>query len=80
MATLYVRGVPEHIYEELKQLADAEQMSMNAEVLGMIEKGVKQRRIEQQRREALAGLDEVRRRIGPSRGDSLELLREDRTR
>jgi len=80
MATLYIRDVPQHLYEELKQLAAADQQSINSEALEIVEKGVQQRRLEQQRREALAGLDEIRQRIGPTRGDSLELLREDRNR
>jgi len=80
MTTLYVRGVPQHLYDELKHLAEADQQSLNSEALEIIEKGLQQRRLERQRREALAGLEAVRRRIGPTRGDSLELLREDRER
>lgn len=80
MATLYLRDVPQHLYEELKQLAEVDQRSMNTEALEIIEAGMQQRRIAAQRRQALAGLDEIRRRIGPTRGDSLALLREDRER
>ena len=80
MATLYIREVPQHLFDELKQLAETERHSMNSAALEIIGTGLQQRRIEMQRRQALTGLDEVRRRIGPTRGDSLELLREDRER
>jgi len=80
MATLYVRDVPEQLYAELKQLAHTDQQSINAEALDIFEIGMQQRRLQTQRREALAGLDAVRQHIGPTRGDSLELLREGRER
>jgi len=80
MATLCIRHVPQHLYEELKRLAETDRQSINSEALEIVEKGIQQRRIEQQRRQALAGLDDLQRRIGPTRGDSLELLREDRNR
>jgi plasmid stability protein len=80
MATLYIRGVPDALYDELKALAEADQQSVNAEALAIVEKGLQQRRIELQRRQALTQLDEIRQRIGPTRGDSLALLREDRER
>ena len=80
VTTLYVRGVPQQVYEELKQFAETDGQSVNKEALTLIEQGIAQRRIALERREALAGLDALRRRIGPTRGDSLELLREDRAR
>lgn len=80
MATINVRGVPDNVYNELKELAASDERSMNAEVLQLIEQGLQQRRLAKKRREALADLDELRQHIGPTRGDSLELLREDRAR
>jgi hypothetical protein len=50
------------------------------QALEIIVEGIQQRRLKQQRRQALAELDDLQRRIGLTRGDSLELLREDRNR
>lgn len=72
--------MPEPLYAELTRLAKIDQLSINAEALAVFGQGIQQRRLELQRREALAGLDAVRQRIGPTRGDSLELLREGRER
>jgi plasmid stability protein len=80
MATLYIRGVPNDLYDELKALAATDAQSLNAEALAIFADGLALRRMQAQRREALAGLDALRARIGNTPGDSLHLLREDRTR
>ncbi len=80
MATLYLRGVPQELYDELKALAASEAQSLNAEALAIFAQGMHQRRVQGQRRAALADLDALRARIGRTPGDSLQLLREDRAR
>lgn len=81
MPTLHVRDVPAHLYEELRQRAAAEGRSLSAEVIKLLEVGVRRpqppdaafwERIEQ-RRQALE------RQFGqfPS---SVDDLRDDRSR
>jgi len=80
MATLCIRHVPEQLYEDIKRFAESNRRSISAEALAIMTEGIEQRRLQQQRQEALAALDEIQRLIGPTPGDSLELLREDRER
>jgi len=80
MTTIYIHGVPDELYGEIKELAAEDRQSLNAEVLSIIENGLRERRLLKQRREALAGLRALRERIGNTGNDSLALLREDRAR
>lgn len=86
MATLYVRDVPDELYEELKERASADGRSVSAEAVRLLQEALSQGSDQQRRRrEHLAALDRIRRRredtiLPPDHIDSVELLREDRAR
>jgi plasmid stability protein len=81
MPTLHVRNVPEDLYERLRQRAIAENRSLSAEVLALLEMA-----IERQPEPRGPLFDRIRRRraqIESAAGkfpSSVQLLREDRAR
>lgn len=83
MATITIRDVPDALYEHLKKVAKSERRSINAEVIELIDKGVRQYDEREQRLAALERIGERRRHYGPlpeGSPDSVTLLREDRDR
>lgn len=82
MATLHVRNVPEKLYKRIQKLAEEENRSVTAEVIRLLHSGLK---AQEARRGAAAAIERIRqraRKIELPRGwvDSVELLREDRSR
>lgn len=80
MATLHVRNVPEPLYEQIRQRAEARSRSLGAEVVVLLTHA-----LGDERPSAATVLDEIRRRrsFRPSAvgaPDSTTLLREDRAR
>ena len=80
MATLTIRDLPEDLLVKLKELAEKERRSMNAEAIVLIEQGVDQIGLRQQRLDALQRIAERRKHLRPVEVDSTILLREDRER
>ncbi len=80
MHTLHVRSVPAELYTHLRELAQARQRSLSAQVIAMLDRAVAE---EQRRQEQATLLDSVRRRrfLPPQDApDPVDLLREDRDR
>lgn len=80
MATLHVRNIPEHLYKELHQRARVEGRSLSAEVVIILERGLKQSARSQS--QILANIA-ARHRFNPRQKgapSSTELLRQDRGR
>ncbi len=82
MATLHVRNVPEKLYKRIRKLAEDENRSVTAEVIQLLSQGLQAR---EARRSAAAVIERIRRRaqeVELPRGwvDSVELIREDRSR
>lgn len=80
MPTLHIRNVPELLYEQIRQRAEAHGRSISAEVVDLLTLA-----IQGERRTAREVLDEIqgRRSFRPSAvgaPDSTTLLREDRAR
>jgi plasmid stability protein len=80
MSILHVRNVPEQLYRQLKERAEAQRRSLSAEVITLLEWAME----ESERRPALT-LEAIRRRraFNPAEAgapDSTTLLREDRAR
>jgi plasmid stability protein len=80
MPTLHVRNVPEGLYEQIRQQAEAQNRSISAEVITLL-----QRAIESRTRSQDEVLDNIRRRrfFRPDDAgapDSTTLLRQDRGR
>lgn len=82
MSILHVRNVPQELYEQIQQMADAKHRSLSAQVVTLLEQAVKQEQARQAQAKTLAGIR--RRRLAqtanPAAPDSASLLREDRTR
>lgn len=82
MATLHVRNMPDELYGRLKQYAQAQNRSLSAQVITLLNQAIE---YEAQRREQQQLLDEIRRRrfVYPNDvdvEDSATLLREERER
>jgi plasmid stability protein len=82
MATLHVRNVPDKLYKRIHKLAQEENRSVTAEVIQLLNQGLQAR---EARRSAAGIIDRIRGRVRKTalpRGwtDSVELIREDRSR
>ena len=78
MATIHVRSVPDALYAQVRELAQAKQRSLSAEVVALLETALA---AESRRQQQANVLDAIRRRrfIPPAGApDSVDLLREDR--
>jgi antitoxin FitA len=88
MATLHPLNIPDELYERLQELAKAENSSVDAQVITILQKALetKTKEIEDERRKnILKVLDESssRHRLNPADfglPDSTEMIREDRDR
>lgn len=82
MATLHVRNVPDKLYKRIQKLAEQGDRSITAEVIQLLGQGLQAR---EARDGAAAVIDRIRRqtrKVALPRGwtDSVELIREDRSR
>lgn len=82
MATLHVRNMPDELYGRLKQYAQAQNRSLSAQVITLLNQAIEH---EAQRSQQQQLLDEIRRRrfVYPNDvdvEDSATLLREERER
>lgn len=83
MATLYVRNVPDELYEALRQQARQNRRSVAAEVILLLEQSVPTARQLRARRRAIRRLDYLSSIPAPSAGpfpSTEEMVREDRNR
>ncbi len=79
MATLHVRGIPDELYERVRNLAASKQRSLSAEIIELLEQALAD---EDLRAEQSALLKSIRQHlyVPPEDMNSLEMLREDRRR
>lgn len=82
MAILHVRNVPDRLYKRIQRLAKEEHRSVTAEVIQLLNHGLQAR---EARRGAAAVIARIRQqalKLKRPRGwvDSVELIREDRSR
>jgi plasmid stability protein len=76
VATLHVRGVPDELYERVRNLAACKQRSLSAEIIELLEQALAD---EDLRAEQSARLESIRqhRYVPPEDMNSLVMLRED---
>ena len=82
MAALHVRNVPDELYGRLKQYAKAQNRSLSAQVITLLDQALQQDARRSQQQQLLAEI-ESRRFVYPTDvdvPDSVTLLREDRER
>ena len=80
MPTLHVRSVPDDLYSQIQQLAEAKNRSLSAQVVNMLSEALEE---EKRRKVQAQALSSIRRRrfVAPKKApSSLSLLREDRNR
>jgi plasmid stability protein len=82
MATLHVRNVPEKLYKRIQKLAEEANRSVTAEVIQLLSQGLQ---ASETRRSAAVTIEHIRQRAQKVRlprnwVDSVELVREDRSR
>jgi plasmid stability protein len=80
MATLHVRSVPEDLYAQLRQMANAKRRSLSAQVVEMLEQAIEIERQREQQATLLASIRSQRYVPPVDAPDSILLLREDRRR
>ena len=88
MATLYVRNLPDDLYQRLQELAKVENRSINAQVITLLQQALPSQ-IQQSETETLKSITKIlaesshRRRVNPADFGlpySTDLIREDRYR
>lgn len=82
MVTLYVRNVPEKLYDRIRKLAKEEGRSVSAEVIQLLSQGLQARESRRNMAAILARVGQRTQKIELPCGwkDSAELIREDRSR
>ncbi len=82
MPSLQVRDLPEHIYQKIVQLADAERRSITQETIVLLEKALEIEKRNKECRHVLFNniLDETNHNQTPDVLDPVPLIREDRER
>jgi plasmid stability protein len=76
MATLYVREVPDHTYEALRQRAQERRTSISAEAIRLLERALRTDRAGVS--ELLATIEKTRVTAAPGTPSAAELIRQDR--
>ena len=82
MAILHVRNVPEKLYKRIQKLAEEENRSVTAEVIQLLNQGLRARETRRGAAEVIERIRQRAQKIELPRGwkDSADLLREDRSR
>ena len=80
MSPLDVRNVPQELYDRLRKIAAAENDSLSAEVVALLERAVKDREMRSRQKNVLSQIRRRRYTAPPGARDSVALLREDRAR
>ena len=83
MVTLYVKSIPDELYEALRKRARQNRRSIAAEVVAVLEENIPMSRELRSRRESIRRLERLRSQPSPSAGpfpSTEEMVREDRSR
>jgi plasmid stability protein len=75
MPDILIRDLDKETIRQLKRRAAANGRSLQAEAKEIIERGARQKTFEELRRQ----LEKIRKRNGPQKTDSVDLIREDRS-
>ncbi|HEY3416324.1 MAG TPA: Arc family DNA-binding protein [Armatimonadota bacterium] len=80
--TLYVRNVPDELYQAIRTLAEEGQRSITDEVIEILQDAVTQLQVRRRRRQAMDRIAARRNRfhLQPDSKDTAALIREDRER
>jgi plasmid stability protein len=76
MATLYVREIPNALYQQAQKIATAQGRSLSAYVLTILEQAVQDEKIRRMRSKALDSIQRRRRALPNDAPDSVTVLRQ----
>lgn len=76
MATLYVREIPDALYQQAQKIAVAQGRSLSAYVLTTLEQAVEEEKLRRTRSKILARIRRRRRALPANAPDSVTLLRQ----
>jgi antitoxin FitA len=76
MATLYVRDIPDSLYQKVQKIAGAQGRSLSAYVQGALEQAIEDDEVRRARSKALASLKRRRRTLPAGAPDSVDMLRQ----
>lgn len=80
MNTLHVRSVPDDLYDRVQRLARAQNRSLSAQVITMLEQAVESEERRKKQAKALTSIQRRRFKAPRNAPSTLVLLREDRAR
>jgi plasmid stability protein len=80
MTILHVRSVPDNLYRQLQQLADARKRSLSAQVITMLATAVEEEERRAMQAKTLASIQGRRFKAPKDAPTTLDLLHEDRSR
>ena len=80
MHTLKVQGIPNKLYSRLTALARANQMSLDAQVITLLNRALQQETHRQEQAQILAQIRQHRFTAPPGAPGSTEMIRQDRLR
>ena len=80
MPTLHVRNISPALHQRIRKLAAAEEVSLSAEVVSLLDGAVRDREMRRRSRGLLSQIRLRRFKLPKGAPSSLELLREDRDR
>jgi hypothetical protein len=76
MPTLYVRDIPDRLYEQARKIATAQGRSLSAYVVTVLEQAVEDEKLLRVRSKALTNIRRRRRPLPANAPDSVTLLRQ----
>ena len=80
MATLYVREIPDRLYQQARKIALSQSRSLSAYVAHVLQQAVQCDRVRRARSKALSSIRRRRRRLPANAPDSVTMLRHVRSR
>jgi plasmid stability protein len=75
MATLYVRDIPDEMYQTAQAIAAERQVSLNAYITSLLQEAISREQARTATKNALQGLRHRRRKLPPKAPDAVELVR-----
>ena len=75
MPTLYVREIPEQVYQTAQRIAQEQGRSLSAYVITILEQAIEDEQARRKMSEALADIRRRRRPLPPGAPDSVEIIR-----
>jgi len=76
MPTLYVREIPEQVYQTAQRIAEEQGRSLSAYVITVLEQAIEDEKVRQRRSQALARIRRRRRQLPPDAPDIVTMLRQ----